>query len=267
VIALDPTQAQAWLTRATILQVTGDYDAARQAAARLATLGPPLAAVTCAAQLASLTGAAVQAYATLLRAVLLDRTRAETTEGLWSLTVLAEIAARLGRNAEAEQHLRSALALGPRDGCVLGAYADLLLDQRRFCDVTSLLRNEAGADALLLRRALAAQEALSTGAEPGAAQALARELERRFNAAHQRGDTTHRREEARYRLHLGGQPRAALTLALENWASQKEPADARLVLECALAANDPDAADAVRAFIRRTRLQDVQLAALEKRFP
>ena len=66
----------------------------------------------------------------------------------------------------------------------------------------------------------------------------------RFAAAKLRNDRVHLREEARFTLHLLDQPQTALALAQENWAIQKEPADARLVLDAAKLANDPRAAAA-----------------------
>ena len=50
---------------------------------------------------------------------------------------------------------KQALALGRRDPYLLGAYADLLLDQGRAREAAELLKNENRADGLLLRLALA----------------------------------------------------------------------------------------------------------------
>ncbi|MFZ0256737.1 MAG: hypothetical protein WAN46_14085, partial [Gammaproteobacteria bacterium] len=77
--------------------------------------------------------------------------------------------------------------------------------------------------------------------------------------------TSHRREEARYYLHVLDRPKPALALARANWTVQREPADARLVLEAALAAGDGKAAVPVVHWLERTGLQDVHLIALAKR--
>jgi len=50
-----------------------------------------------------------------------------------------------------------------------------------------------------------------------------------------RGDVVHRREEARYRLALAGDPGGALALARDNWAVQREPADLRVLADAARA--------------------------------
>ena len=50
-------------------------------------------------------------------------------------------------------------------------------------------------------------------------------------------------------------PARALQLARENWATQREPADARILLEAALAAGDPAAARPVLDWLERTGLR------------
>ncbi|MBK6338002.1 MAG: hypothetical protein IPF60_20620 [Betaproteobacteria bacterium] len=53
----------------------------------------------------------------------------------------------------------------------------------------------------------------------------------RFAAAKVRGDTTHRAEEARFTLQLAGNPAAAVAIAAANYQVQREPRDARALLE------------------------------------
>jgi hypothetical protein len=53
-----------------------------------------------------------------------------------------------------------------------------------------------------------------------------------------------------------------LQAARENWTQQREPADARLLVECAIAAGDAAAAGEVADWQQRTRYQDVKLTAL-----
>jgi hypothetical protein len=72
----------------------------------------------------------------------------------------------------------------------------------------------------------------------------------------------HRGDEARFTLHLLNEPRAALELALANWEAQREPRDARIVLEAALAAGKPGAAQPVIEMLERTSLEDMRLAGL-----
>jgi predicted Zn-dependent protease len=256
VLTAEPRNAQAWLTQAVILQVMGRYDDARQSCARLALLAPALVTAACIADVASVSDKAVDAYK-LLRAAVDAAPDADVGLREWSLSVLAEVAARADDAAAAERHYRTALALGIKDIYLLGSYADFLLDRGRSAEVRELLAGETRIDPLLLRLALA--EAALGAPELGEHVAA---LQARFATARLRGDTVHRREEARFTLHLLRQPAEALRLAREDWQVQHEAWDARLVLEAALAASAPaDAADVV-AWLKETRLEDRQVAAL-----
>lgn len=89
------------------------------------------------------------------------------------------------------------------------------------------------------------------------------ELAARFAASRRRGDeAVHRREEARFTLELLEQPRAALKLALANWQTQREPADARILLEAAKASGDAAAARPAIDWLGQSRLEDRRVNAL-----
>jgi hypothetical protein len=167
------------------------------------------------------------------------------------------MAERQGESRLAEAHFKEALAAGEPDAYLKGAYADFLLDAERFAEVEALLRNELRADALLLRLTLAEQRL-----RRARASAHVEALTARFLASRMRGDSLHRREEARFALHVLKQPHEALRLAQENWAAHREPWDARIYLEAALAAGNPGAARPVLDWLRDNRVQDVRLAAL-----
>jgi hypothetical protein len=110
------------------------------------------------------------------------------------------------------------LSLGLRDGYVLGAYADFLLDTGRPQEVQALLQDEVRIDPLLLRLALAEQRL----GMPSLAKHIS-DLSERFAMSRLRSDTSHRREEARFVLHLLNQVPNALRLAEANWSVQREP--------------------------------------------
>jgi hypothetical protein len=174
--------------------------------------------------------------------------------------MIAELAVQLGESAAAERHFRSALALAGRDPYLLGAYADFLLDQERPAEVLALLAEETRIDPLLLRRALAEQRLGHPDLERHVGMLAAR-----FAAARRRGDSVHLREAARFELELMRRPDEALALALAGFAVQREPADVRLVLAAALAADRPDAAAPVLAWLARAGLEDVRSVALARR--
>jgi tetratricopeptide (TPR) repeat protein len=257
VIARDPRNARAILVRATVHTVQGKYDEARADCARLQGLAAELYVVACIAGIDAVTGKAQSARAALerlLRAMPNGRPDARA----WIESLLAEIAHRLG-NPAAEKHFRAALAADPRDLYTLGAYCDWLLDQQRAAEVIPLVQSDPRVDALLLRLALA-QKAL----QRPEAESSVRTLRARFDASRARGDTVHRREEARFQLQLNDDPKVALRLAQENWNVQREPADLRILAEAVLATGDTSARETVREWLASTGLEYPAVAALAK---
>ncbi|QJD90519.1 hypothetical protein HH213_10740 [Duganella dendranthematis] len=231
VLASEPQNVQAWLTQATVQTVQGDYSGATVSCARVSGLSIELVGITCIANIGAVTGKAA-ASEQLLDLTLSRSSNAPQDLRVWALTLLAEMAQRRGDATTSEARFRRALTLSPRDSYLLGAYADLLLEQNRAADVLELLRDQERIDALLLRRALALQQA----GKQSAMQADVRELAARFDAAAQRGDTVHQREQARFELVLRHDAKTALALARKNWEVQKEPADIRIYLQAAVQA-------------------------------
>ena len=259
-IAQRPTDGQALLTRATVLTVQGRYGEARADCARIARLTIPLVTSACAAAPASLSGEAENASRSLAVA-LARQPDADANLREWAFTLSAEIAQRRGDNAAAEAHFRAALALDARDPYLLAAYSDFLLDRDRAVEVVSLVKDYLRNDSLLLRLALAEARLpdMRTAFETHRA-----DLAARFDAARRRGDSLHRREEARYALAILGDAPMALKLARENWQVQKEPADLRILVAAALAARDAQTLDEARAWIASRQLEDASIAALLK---
>ena len=135
----------------------------------------------------------------------------------------------------------------------------------------------ASPDFALRARLLAPKDAfgpvvtlVGEGAKPrprGAGAALRNadaELAARFNAAMQRGDTVHQREQARYELHVRGDAKTALALAQKNWDVQKESADMRVLLEAALMSGNKAAAAPALEWASRNSVEDVAVARLAK---
>lgn len=257
ILTADPRNLQAWLTQASVQTVQGDYSGATASCARVSGLSIELVAITCIANVGAVTGKA-RASEQLLDLTLERSPNAPAELQIWAMTLLAEMAQRRGAFDAAEARYRQALALSPRDSYLQGAYADLLLEQHRAADVLSLLRGQERIDALLLRRALALQQAGQTAAM----QADVRELAARFDAAAQRGDTVHQREQARFELLLRHDARTALALARKNWDVQKEPADIRIYLEAAVQARDAAAAKPVLDWVNIHHTEDVTAARL-----
>jgi tetratricopeptide (TPR) repeat protein len=251
-----PDYAQAWLARAVILQVRARYAEARDSCLPLAEMNDPLPAAICLAQAVSLLGQAEKSYA-FLQEAMGDAADAPPAQKQWGLGVLAEMAARLGKVEDASRWFAQALALGRAEAYLLGAYADFLLDQERPAEVVALLQDQTRIDSLLLRLALAKQKLGS----PDLAE-VAESVRARFAAGRMRGESLHQGDEARFTLYLLGQPQAALRLAQANWAAQREPKDARILLEAAVAARDAEAARPVLELLAKTGMQHLRLQAL-----
>ncbi|MEO7321248.1 MAG: tetratricopeptide repeat protein, partial [Burkholderiales bacterium] len=248
-----PKHGQARLTKAVVLQVRGQLDDAERECRALAGIAETIVTATCMAGVRSLNGDLKPSYLRLSSVLEQLPNQTPALQG-WVRSYLADMAARLGDTEAAERHFLAALEAEPDDAFLLGAYADLLLDQRRAKDAVTLLRGRERADGLLLRLALA-QRAIFDPAWTQSRDTLGA----RFAAAQLRNDRVHLREEARFKLYLMNRPAEALELALENWSIQKEPADARLVLAAARAANRPHLAKDVSAWLSTGRLEDVNL--------
>ena len=268
-------RAQAGLTRVTVLQVSGQLDAAADACAALGTLdgGAALQRIVraCGAALRSLRGERDAAAAEL------DRLAHTAADDRWIALLRAELAQRRGDRATADAAFRVAARPTGGEGTDVyarAAYADWLLDEGRPADAARIAGERGGeplranggapgravgradrpaesaagddADALLLRRAIAAQR-LGDARAP----ALAAALQARLDAARERGDPPHLREEARLALDVQGDAARALALAERQWRLQKEPADALLLHRAARAAGRPQAARTVADWAAR----------------
>lgn len=249
----NPRDAQARLTRATLLQVRGEFQAARRDCEALQGLTQELVAIACTTSVDGSTGGLRNAYQRL-RAAVARQPVTDASLRVWLLTSLAQMANRAGLYGDADVHFKAALSADAYDQYLLAAYADYLLDRGRAREAAALVKDHTKADGLLLRYALA----LEQQRQPEAVERIA-ELRARFDANRLRGDRIHLREEARFTRHLAKDAKAALALAKDNWAVQKEPADARVLLEAARAAGDSASLDQVARWIETTHLEDVHL--------
>jgi Tfp pilus assembly protein PilF len=258
----DPNNAQGWLTLATVQQVSGDLVAADKSCQPLRALTSSLVVTTCFAGVNGLRGRADEAYDTVSRALAAASADASAELGVrvWATTLQAELAERLGRHDDAQRAYQSSLQLDPSDTYTRAMYADYLIDRRRYADVLSLIPATTAADVLLLRRAIAAKLAAS----PDAVK-IEESLARRFAASSARGDRLHLREESRFALAIKNSAAEALALAIENWRVQKEPLDARILLEAAIAAKQPQHAKPVLEWLDANPMQSEKISELVRR--
>lgn len=248
-----PDDAQAWLTRATVLRVLGRYDEAGRACAHL----PPEAGAAlielCTESVRGLSGHLQSAYTTIAS---MSPQALPPAALAWRCSELGEMAERLGRDEDAQRWFEQGLTMAPDDFYLRAALADLLLQQGHSTEVLKLLDGYQSMEPMLLRLALAQQQL----ADPQLKRSSSM-LSDAFGLEERRGETVHRREQARFLLDVARQPEEALTAAQENWQVQREPDDALILLRTARAAHHPEAASQALTFLRQQQLEDVRMDA------
>ena len=166
----------------------------------------------------------------------------------WAIGLMAEIAQLSGDHAAARKLFAQVLVLSPgsqREQLIL---ADLMLQDGMADQVAPLLADAPATDGVLIRRVLAAR---ATGGDDRADVA---ELAKRVQLNLDLGLTAHAREEGQYFLKIAGDPVQALARAEVNWALQHEYDDARLLIDAAVAAGQPAAAQPVRDWMAVQRV-------------
>ena len=236
-LELDPTDVNTRLSRATIHTVLGQFDLALQDCA-LIRAGQGVGFL-CQATALLLTDQA-PAVAERLALMVGQPQLLDPSLKPWAIGLMGEIAQLSGDNAGARKLFAQVLALSPgsqREQLIL---ADLMLQDGMADQVAPLLADAPATDGVLIRRVLAAR---ATGGDDRADVA---ELAKRFQLNLDLGLTAHAREEGQYFLKIAGDPVQALARAQVNWALQHEYDDARLLMDAAVAAGQPAAAQPVR---------------------
>lgn len=225
---------QARLTLANLELVQGRYKEAEQHCQALQSVYPGLIAQSCLASVQARTADPEKAYRDLASQLAdsIDRQPSDSTSRLWTEGTLGDIAAQAGL-PEARMHWRNVLKETPTDLYIRAQLADWHLEQDHFERVLVLTQEFEAVDTLAVIRAIAMKHM----DHPGSNELNSR-LRQRFDEARWRGALLHARDVARFQLDIENQPKEALRLAIENWESQREPLDTRLLLRSALASDD-----------------------------
>lgn len=255
VLEREPGLVQGRLMRAAIRQTQGRFDAAHADCKALLGSGETTLGTACLAQVMGMTGSLTKAER-LLTALVERSGDLPASQRVWMLTSLADMNDRLGRTDIAETNLEDALTFDPRDRYARLALADLLLGNGRENEVPELLAQMPATEGALLRLAEVGQAGNAVPVEAVVA------LEARYAEAQLRGERLHLRDLARLHLRLRSDQQTALALARENWTEQREPADARLLAQTALAARDVASINALEAWRSETRYEDQVLDRL-----
>jgi hypothetical protein len=249
-LARAPDMMQARLMRAQMNLAQGRLGEARRDCTALLRHGA--VGTACLAQVIGMAGDLDRAYALLVRGAVAEG--GDPAVRSWILTGLADIAARRG-DRDSTTWLERALAADPADQYARLALADAYIDRAELAAATRTVEAGPRSDAALLRLAVIA-------ARSGGPNRPARELGARFAEAEARGEVVHLRDLARFRLQVLADSGGALGAARENFRTQKEPWDARILLEAARETHNRAAVEDFRDWQRATGYQDRTLAPL-----
>ena len=243
-IVLDPNDAGAILTRATINVVIGEFDAARSDCSRLGALRRIDLAIICQSIALSLTAQAPALYRRL-EALVAQGGMLDPTLETYAVGLMGEIALQQGWAEKASDAFETVLARDPQAVRVRMMLADERLSAGDAGAALAVLEAAPPVDGVLLRRVLAAEQL----GRAGVVREARAELDRRVRLNLELGLTSHAREEARYFLQVAPDPEKALERAVVNWRLQHEIEDAQLLIDAAVAAGRPDAAVPVARWI------------------
>lgn len=260
----DPRVAEAWLSKASIAQVLGRYVDARAACGRLVVLADVLTAGACMAAVQAVTGRADDAAVFFASALERLDSGANAEAAIWVATLAAETAAARGANAEAREYFDAALEasrVAPQIPSIylLAADADFSMADGRAADALALLEHAPRNDSTLLRIA-AAKKLMGLPIETEVD-----DLQYRLQLALSGQNPAHGREAAYFLLRVRDEPHLALGHAAANFATQREPIDAQLVLEAAVATCSPAEAAPVLEWLSANHVEHAELRALRAR--
>jgi len=257
VIKTNPVQSNARLLRASVLQVQAKYSQARKDCYSLLGKASHLITIACIAQVDGLTKNTQRNYNALKNILNRNNKSYSTDELSWSYDILAQLAMQLGDSIQAEQHYKQGLSISADNTALLNAYADLLINQKRYKEVTKILKNKQQDFTVLLRLAIA--EKLSSTGDTYKSQ-----FRSRMNKMQATADLTHQREISAYYLYVEKNSQKALAYAIDNWQVQKELYDALLLLHCARENKSINTAQAVINWYTDNSISDTRLNKIIK---
>jgi len=244
---------QVYLMRANSYISQGNYQQALDNCKSLLVLASHLVSVSCVAQVKSLTGNLHKGF-DLLQTTLDLNPLSETEERSWAISLLADMAMRNGQHQIAEDYFQQGLDLNDHDYYILANYADLLLKQQQYKQVISLLGAYTYVDSLLLRLAIA-----SVKTDDALSEKYISQLESNMRLMVLRGEKTHLRSQARFYFDIQKDYVTAMRLAKQNWQTQKEPADAIVLINAAIEMRDMQQIEKIGQWVTANSLEDAGL--------
>ena len=255
-IAKEPARPEFWSWRFALHLLQADMAAARQDCEEMARLFGPQEAGVYRAIVLYRTGqspASVEMLQTLARAP--DMQSASSQE--WLGFHLGEALRVAGQPQRAIAVWDKQLKASPQSHLLRLSLAELLNQQGQHRQAKIITSTPEPTDALLMQ-ALLASRALQDGEQAR----LAGLIDARIQSQALRQESLIERPRLIYLIGYGKDPAAGLALSIDNWKLQKEPPDAVLFAQAALAVNQPRAAEPVVSWAEKTGYTEPQLKQL-----
>ena len=255
-IAREPGRPEFWSWRFALHLLLADMDAARRDCDDMARLFGPQEASVYRAILLYRTGQPQPAI-DLLQGLTGAASFQDASSQEWLAFHLGEALRVAGQAARAIAVWDKQLKASPQSHLLRLSLAELLNQQGQYRQAQKIAATEAPTDALLMQSLLA-----SRGLKDGDEARLAGLLDARIASQAQRQESLIERPRLIYLIDYGKDPAAGLALSIDNWKLQKEPPDAVLFAQAALALNQPRAAEPVVVWAEKTAYTDAQLKPL-----
>jgi tetratricopeptide (TPR) repeat protein len=262
-IAKEPRRAEFWSWRFALHLLLADMTAARQDTEEMARLFDPQEASVYRAVLLYRTGQAQSAVDTLNTAIRAAYFQDPSSQD-WLGFHLGEAHRVAGQPDKAIAVWDKQLKASPKSHLLRLSLAELLNQQGKHRQAKTIATGNAGnlatsstTDALLMQ-ALLASRGLKDLDEAG----LAKQMADRLQSQALRKESLIERPKLIHLIAYGQDPAAGLALSIENWQLQKEPPDAVLFMQAALAVNQPRAAEPVLKWAEQTGYSDPPLTRL-----
>lgn len=264
-IALEPGRAELWSWRFALHLLLADMPAAQQDSDEIARRFGEAEALAYRAVLRYRTGQPLAAVELLSRAIRLGNFQDDASQD-WLSFHLGEAHRVAGQPARAAEVWARRLKLSPQSHLIRLSLVELLNQQGQFSQAkTMATAHNAQAlggtavmtDALLMQALLA-----SRGLKDADESRLAQQFEARQQSQVQRQESLIERPTLIYQIAYGRDLKAGLALSIQNWQLQKEPPDALLFAQAALALGQARAAEPVLVWAEKTGYTDPQLTPL-----
>lgn len=240
-LAADEGLFRARLMRAHLYFTQGNYEKSLQDCQALIGKVDELISVACITQVRGYTGKLLDSYS-LLQSTFTRASQVSADEKRWVLMILIEMATRIGKIREATQHwdrLKDNGSINAHDAIL---YSDYLL-QCGHLDMASEVLNELDSKpSIILRRS-----AFFTS-ENQRSPAMKQALWTRENG--------HLREQIINALYVEKDYPSAVTLAVQNWRSNKESTDYRLLVQAAVKSNRPMVLQDIQQWLMSSKYED-----------